>query len=98
MKTIPTLFVFAGLLSSQVPNPTQRGVTGQNPSGVPVYRVEVVARTAKAVNYRHHGAKTACKGCGGCVPVCPSDAIDLQGYTDAQIRAMIDGMLEVVCS
>ncbi len=40
-------------------------------------------------------AKTACKGCGGCVPVCPSGAIDLQGYTDAQVRAMIDGMLEV---
>ena len=38
--------------------------------------------------------KTACKGCGGCVPVCPINAIDLQGYTDAQIRAMIDGLLE----
>ena len=43
-------------------------------------------------------SKTACKGCGGCVPVCPSDAIDLQGYTDAQIRAMIDGLLEVSCA
>jgi len=43
-------------------------------------------------------SKTACKGCGGCVPVCPFDAIDLQGYTDAQIRSMIDGMLEVVCA
>jgi len=40
-------------------------------------------------------AKTACKGCGGCVPVCPVGAIDLQGYTDAQIRSMIDGMLGV---
>ncbi len=37
--------------------------------------------------------KAVCKGCGGCVPVCPKDAIDLQGYTDAQIRAMIDGLL-----
>jgi heterodisulfide reductase subunit A2 len=35
----------------------------------------------------------ACKGCGGCVPVCPEDAIDLRGYTDAQVRAMIDGLL-----
>jgi heterodisulfide reductase subunit A2 len=33
-----------------------------------------------------------CKGCGGCVPVCPEDAIDLLGYTDAQIRAVIDGL------
>ena len=38
--------------------------------------------------------RTACKGCGGCVPVCPRNAIDLLGYTDAQIRAMIDGLLE----
>jgi heterodisulfide reductase subunit A len=37
--------------------------------------------------------KTTCKGCGGCVPVCPVKAIDLEGYTNAQIRAMIDGLL-----
>jgi heterodisulfide reductase subunit A len=42
--------------------------------------------------------KTACKGCGGCVPVCPEDAVDLLGYTDAQIKSMIDGMMEVSCS
>ena len=33
-----------------------------------------------------------CKGCGGCVPVCPEDAIDLLGYTDAQMRASIDSL------
>jgi heterodisulfide reductase subunit A len=38
--------------------------------------------------------KAACKGCGGCIPVCPKNAIDLQGYTDAQIRTMIDSLLE----
>ncbi len=42
--------------------------------------------------------KTVCKGCGGCVPVCPDDATDLLGYTDAQIKSMIDGMMEVSCS
>jgi heterodisulfide reductase subunit A len=42
--------------------------------------------------------KTACKGCGGCVPVCPENATDLLGYTDAQIKSMIDGMMEVSCS
>ena len=42
--------------------------------------------------------RTACKGCGGCVPVCPEDATDLLGYTDAQIKSMIDGMMEVSCS
>jgi heterodisulfide reductase subunit A len=38
--------------------------------------------------------KTGCKGCGGCVPVCPREAIDLKGYTDAQIKSMIDGFLK----
>jgi heterodisulfide reductase subunit A len=37
---------------------------------------------------------TGCKGCGGCVPACPENAIDLLGYTDAQVRAMIDGLVE----
>jgi heterodisulfide reductase subunit A-like polyferredoxin len=32
------------------------------------------------------------------VPVCASDAVDLQGYTDAQIKSMIDGLMEVSCS
>ena len=36
---------------------------------------------------------TGCKGCGGCVPVCPDDAIDLLGYSDAQVRAQIDSLL-----
>ncbi len=39
-------------------------------------------------------SQTGCKGCGGCVPICPENAIDLRGYTDAQITAMIDGLLE----
>lgn len=33
-----------------------------------------------------------CKGGGACVPVCPENAIDLKGYTDSQVRAMIDMM------
>ena len=38
-------------------------------------------------------SETTCKGCGGCVPLCPEDAIDLRGYTDAQVRAQIDSLL-----
>jgi heterodisulfide reductase subunit A len=54
---------------------------------------------AEAGTARAAGARTAvidvtgCKGCGGCAPVCTADAIDLRGYTDAQVRAMIDGLL-----
>jgi heterodisulfide reductase subunit A len=46
---------------------------------------------------RHFAAisPTGCKGCGGCVPICPENAIDLLGYTDAQIRAMIENLVEV---
>ncbi|RJQ28408.1 MAG: CoB--CoM heterodisulfide reductase iron-sulfur subunit A family protein [Peptococcaceae bacterium] len=40
--------------------------------------------------------KTGCKGCGGCVPVCRKSAIDLKGYTDAQIKSMIDGFLKEI--
>jgi heterodisulfide reductase subunit A len=38
---------------------------------------------------------TGCKGCGGCVPMCPENAIDLLGYTDAQITSMIESLVEV---
>ena len=40
-------------------------------------------------------SETTCKGCGGCVPLCPDNAIDLRGYTDAQLTAMIDSLTEV---
>ncbi len=53
-----------------------------------IQQLEVDGRAVAAVT------KTACKGCGACVPVCPVDAIDLEGYTDAEIKAMIDGLLE----
>lgn len=37
-----------------------------------------------------------CKGCGGCVPVCPGGAIDLWGYTDDQVKSMVDAFLKEV--
>jgi heterodisulfide reductase subunit A len=57
-----------------------------------IEQVEVDGKTVA------HAVKTACKGCGACVPVCAADAIDLLGYTDAQVKAMIDGLLEVSCT
>lgn len=33
-----------------------------------------------------------CKGCGGCVPVCAADAIEVEGYGGAQVMAMIDAL------
>jgi heterodisulfide reductase subunit A len=37
-----------------------------------------------------------CKGCGGCVPACGQDAIDLLGYTDAQMRSAIEELIGTV--
>jgi len=37
-----------------------------------------------------------CKGCGGCVPMCPQQAIDLRGYTSAQVMSMIDSLVEAI--
>ncbi len=39
-----------------------------------------------------HVDAAGCKGCGACAPICPEDAIDLLGYSDAQLRAMIEGL------
>ncbi len=38
---------------------------------------------------------TVCKGCGGCVSYCEAGAIDLLGNTDAQVRALIENLVEV---
>jgi outer membrane protein OmpA-like peptidoglycan-associated protein len=58
---IPCILFIAGtLLSAQVPNPTQR-VPVQEPQRldpVPVFRIEVVARSTAAVNYLHRGGST----------------------------------------
>jgi len=36
----------------------------------------------------------ACTGCGACVSECPTDVFDLAHYTDAQLRAAMEGVLE----
>jgi heterodisulfide reductase subunit A len=40
--------------------------------------------------------ESLCKGGGTCVPVCPENAIDIKGYTDTQVKAMIDAMMNEV--
>jgi outer membrane protein OmpA-like peptidoglycan-associated protein len=65
MKTISALLLACGVLSaqgSQAPNPTQPS-SNENEArvaagSVPIYRVTVVARTTKAINYNHRGGST----------------------------------------
>lgn len=37
-----------------------------------------------------------CKGEGACVPVCPQQAIDIEGYTNRQVKSMIDALIKEV--
>jgi outer membrane protein OmpA-like peptidoglycan-associated protein len=64
MKTISTFLVVCGfgILSAQAPqapNPTQQPIPAQNAGPfAPIYRVTVVARTTKAINYNHRSGPT----------------------------------------
>lgn len=59
MRLLSLLLVLVGPLAAQAPqapNPTQQTAPPGGP--VPVYRVTVVARTTKAINYRHRSGST----------------------------------------
>jgi len=43
-----------------------------------------------------HVTDFLCKGGGACVTVCPNDAINVEGYTSTQIKAMIDASIREV--
>jgi outer membrane protein OmpA-like peptidoglycan-associated protein len=66
MKTISALLLACGILSAQAPqapNPNQQlpstgNATGVAVGSVPIYRVTVVARTTKAINYNHRSGST----------------------------------------
>ena len=63
MKIIITSAASLGLLLAQAPNPTQTQAGQQNQEPIklesqPLYRVTVVSKTAKAINYRHRSGAT----------------------------------------
>src|SRR6185369_1037409 len=61
MKIIVGSFIACGALlaqAPQAPNPAQRNVSEQPGASVPIYRVTVVARTTKAINYNHRSGPT----------------------------------------
>src|SRR5713226_1488894 len=58
-QTISAFVMTCGLLSAQAPNPVQQsGPTEYATAGMPIYRVTVVARTTKAINYHHRSGST----------------------------------------
>src|SRR5579863_4085289 len=66
MKTIAAFLTVCGILSAQAPqapNPTQQPNASENAvrmanGSAPIYRVTVVARTTKAINYNHRSGST----------------------------------------
>ena len=60
MKTISAFLLACGMISAQAPqapNPTQQSTSNANGS-IPIYRVTVVGRTTKAINYNHRSGST----------------------------------------
>jgi len=60
MMSPSLIFSFAGALLAQVPNPTQSRPTPTSDTGqpMPIFRVTVVSRTTKAINYHHRAGTT----------------------------------------
>jgi outer membrane protein OmpA-like peptidoglycan-associated protein len=61
MRTLGLFVAMGSLLAAQVPqvpNPTQQSGPVQHGGSMPVYRVTVVARTTKAINYHHRSGST----------------------------------------
>src|ERR1700686_4759884 len=63
MRIIDTFLMVCGLAaaqSSQAPNPVQQSTENSRMASgaMPIYRVTVVARTTKAINYNHRSGST----------------------------------------
>jgi outer membrane protein OmpA-like peptidoglycan-associated protein len=58
MKAAAFLLVIAGSVVAQVPNPTTQQPMPPNSQSMPIFKVTVVSRTAKAVNYHHRTGTT----------------------------------------
>ncbi len=58
MKFVAALAAMSALLSAQEPNPTQGPRPGFPSDSVPVFRITVVSRTIKAINFHHRTGST----------------------------------------
>src|SRR6476659_6080948 len=61
MKLAASLTLMMSALMAQIPNPTSQQATvpaGNSPATMPIFRVTVVSRTTKAINYHHRTGST----------------------------------------
>ena len=58
MKHLGAMFIIAGALPAQTAQPPSENTARMEAGAIPIYRVSVTARTAKAINYRHRSGAT----------------------------------------
>ena len=58
MKSAAAILAFSALLTAQEPNPTQAARPVSTGDAVPIFRVTVVSRTTKAINFHHRTGMT----------------------------------------
>lgn len=58
MKAPICVFLTIGTLAAQIPNPTQQSTPANTGQPMPIFRVTVVSRTTKAINYNHRSGVT----------------------------------------
>jgi heterodisulfide reductase subunit A len=57
-----------------------------------IEKAEIRDRKGNLVKRTARVNQGLCMGCGTCVAVCPSKSIDLEGFTEQQIYAMLDSL------
>ncbi|MCL2348356.1 MAG: CoB--CoM heterodisulfide reductase iron-sulfur subunit A family protein, partial [Planctomycetaceae bacterium] len=58
-------------------------------------RVEIKDRNGNVVKHTARVNPGLCMGCGTCVAVCPSKSVDIEGFTEQQVYAQVESLLEI---
>jgi heterodisulfide reductase subunit A len=58
-----------------------------------IERAEIRDRGGRLVKRTARVNPGLCMGCGTCVAVCPSKSVDLEGFTEQQVYAMVESLL-----
>ncbi|MBC7924288.1 MAG: OmpA family protein, partial [Bryobacteraceae bacterium] len=90
MKQLFTTLIFSGALCAQVaPNPTQTTPVKVEDAGNPLFKVTVVSRETKAVNYRFRGGETTVQFQGTAISPKTTGRAEVegkQGYVEAEVQ------------
>ena len=57
-----------------------------------IERAEIHDRAGKLIKRTARVNPGLCMGCGTCVAVCPSKSVELEGFTEQQVYAMVESL------